>query len=144
MTKQNWYKYKGYVLLSTLLLAQGMQPIVMATTDDWHYVPTESCQVDTLKAAPTNVPIGVDGDWLTPGTESNKTAQAIFDILTKEYGVSGAFASGVLVYWQILKEKVVLTTRQLNKKTVKIMLIEDMGCFNLQIMHKGKVQEVII
>ena len=35
-------------------------------------------------------------DWLTDGTEANKTAQAIYDYLTQEIGTSGAFAAGVL------------------------------------------------
>lgn len=39
---------------------------------------------------------GVDGDWLTEGSEQYEVALEIFETLTEEYGTSGEFAAGAL------------------------------------------------
>lgn len=58
---------------------------------------TIGCASDAKPASNGTQPgSNASGDWLKPGTEKHAVAQQIFDILTKEYGVSGAFAAGVL------------------------------------------------
>lgn len=84
-------------LLATLSIPTGAS--FADNNDDWHYVP-HSCEVKSTQAASlknTTSPAGaVVGDWQTPGTETYNVAKETFDTLTKEYGTSGAFASGVI------------------------------------------------
>ncbi|MHA3723757.1 phage tail tip lysozyme [Leucobacter sp. HY1910] len=51
--------------------------------------------LDDTSTTPEGAPAG-DGDWITPGNETYDNAKKLFDLLTTEYGVSGAFAAGVL------------------------------------------------
>lgn len=59
---------------------------------------TIGCASDTVPASNGNQEgnSSGSGSWLTPGTDQYKVAKEIFDILTEEYGVSGAFAAGVI------------------------------------------------
>lgn len=71
---------------------------VVHADEDWHYVRKhENCGEDKKKSTGTlTTPSGVEGDWLTEGTESNTVAKKVFETLTKEYGTSGEFAAGVM------------------------------------------------
>lgn len=66
--------------------------------EDWHYVRKhEDCGEDKKKSSGAlTTPSGVEGDWLTEGTEANTVAKKVFEVLTKEYGTSGEFAAGVM------------------------------------------------
>ena len=99
-SKRLWY------CAIALLAAMGslfcvMRPVpAFAANDDWVYVKPK-CKVQsssTASKANTDVipPSATTGDWSTPGSETNLVAQQVFDILTKDYGVSGAFAVGVM------------------------------------------------
>ena len=69
---------------------------VMADEDDWVYV-KHKCDDEENKSTKTKgEPTGIEGDWLTEGSESYKIAQRVFEEFTKTYGTSGAFAAGVL------------------------------------------------
>lgn len=69
---------------------------VMADEDDWVYV-KHKCDDEENKSTKTKgEPTGIDGDWLTEGSEAYKIAQRVFEEFTKTYGTSGAFAAGVL------------------------------------------------
>ena len=69
---------------------------VMAAEDDWVYVKHKCDDEEKKSTKSKGEPTGVEGDWLTEGTETHKIAQKIFDEFTKTYGTSGAFAAGVL------------------------------------------------
>ena len=89
------------LVLQTLMIVSSLQTAttVHAAEDDWHYVKSkEDCGKDESKESSGSLetPNGVAGDWLTEGTETYKVAKKIFDVFTKEYGTSGAFAAGVL------------------------------------------------
>lgn len=54
---------------------------------------SSSSSADSDDTAPSS---SVGGDWLDEGSEAHKVAQELYDIWTDDYGVSGAFAVGVL------------------------------------------------
>ena len=89
------------VALAMPIIAATLIPsgAAFADNDDWHYVP-KTCDVKSDAPASlknTSSPAGaVSGGWQTPGSEQYNVAKEIFDTLTKEYGTSGAFASGVI------------------------------------------------
>lgn len=89
------------VALAAPIIAATLIPsgAAFADNDDWHYVP-KTCDVKSDAPASlknTSSPAGaVSGGWQTPGSEQYNVAKEIFDTLTKEYGTSGAFASGVI------------------------------------------------
>lgn len=103
------------ILISSMMLATfSLQTIsVIAETnigsvdpnavkDDWQYSKKTKniCNTDedssTSDDADTPPSAAADGDWLTKGTKANKVAQVVFDYMTKEKGVSGAFAASML------------------------------------------------
>lgn len=76
--------------------------------DDGGYVVQEDVKIDCLPNAGSDSSstkkdgssdgstASSEGDWLTEGTEAYKVAKSIYDIMTEEYGVSGAFAVGMI------------------------------------------------
>ena len=73
---------------------------VRADDDDWVYS-KHKCAEENKSTKSKGEPKGVEGDWLTEGTETYKIAKKIFDEFTGTYGTSGAFAAGVLAnVWQ--------------------------------------------
>lgn len=66
--------------------------------EDWNYVAqVEECDTDDSSGnSRASTPAGVDGDWLTEGSEKYKMAERLFKYLTEELGLSGAFASAML------------------------------------------------
>lgn len=68
---------------------------VRADDDDWVYS-KHKCAEENKSTKSKGEPSGVEGDWLTEGSEAYKIAKKIFDEFTGTYGTSGAFAAGVL------------------------------------------------
>lgn len=86
----------GLVLSSATPFVQT----VRADDDDWVYS-KHKCDEENKSTKSKGEPKGVEGDWLTEGTETYKIAKKIFDEFTQTYGTSGAFAAGVLAnVWQ--------------------------------------------
>lgn len=76
-----------------------------ANGDDWNYYggrqddckePSDSDKSESTDSSSDDTPPDTGGDWLTKGSDANKVAQELYDVWTKEYGTSGAFAVGVL------------------------------------------------
>jgi len=91
------------LFICSALLQTSISPsLVHADQDDDEVVRlTDPCDdvKSKSKSSSKNVAPGstaVEGDWMTPGSEANAVAQEIFDTFTKEFGTSGAFASGVI------------------------------------------------
>lgn len=92
------------VALGLTLVAPVMQANQAVQANTYSYAP-QDCDIDEAGSKDKdkkgegigegNGPAG-DNDWITPGTETYKVAQNLFDALTKEFGVSGAFAAGMI------------------------------------------------
>ena len=107
---KNFKKHSRLKLYSSTLLAlqiglvlSSASPFVqtvLADEDDWVYS-KHKCGEENKSTKSKGEPKGVEGDWLTEGTETHKIAKKIFDEFTQTYGTSGAFAAGVLANaWQ--------------------------------------------
>lgn len=90
------YTAASLVVLQTLTLVQPIS--TFAADDDWNFAKKKKkCpEDDKNKHSKSETPSGVNGDWLTEGTEQYAVAKEIFRILTEEYGTSGAFAAAAL------------------------------------------------
>ena len=89
-------------LTASAAILTSYSNVALAKRDDRVYVEIEdecndeSSTSDTSSEDKPSEPGASDADWLTKGSEANKVAQAVFDILTKEYGTSGSFAAGAM------------------------------------------------
>lgn len=84
-----------FQLALTLSSAAPFVNTVRADDDDWVYS-KHKCAEENKSTKSKGEPSGVEGDWLTEGSEAYKIAKKIFDEFTGTYGTSGAFAAGVL------------------------------------------------
>lgn len=93
---------KVAVTMLTVMSLSLFSTTAFAVRDDWQYVPKKNeCQIelgDEDENGKTNESqiVESDGDWLQEGSERYKVAKDMFDVMTKEFGTSGAFASGVI------------------------------------------------
>lgn len=96
------FKFKKLLVLSlsVMLLASTFTQISHAARDDdWIYIRKEDpcANYDKMKnRSASDFKGGSNGDFLTPGSQANKVAHAIFDTLTEDWGFSSAAAIGVL------------------------------------------------
>lgn len=91
----------GITLLAGLVIKDVAMPtIAHADGKTWKYVRRDhDCgpgSSSSSSASKGDAIVGIDGDWLTEGSEAYKVAQRVYEILTKDYGTSGEFAAGVL------------------------------------------------
>lgn len=73
----------------------ALPSIAQAAQKPWLYV-RDKCEPEKKPKKADKKITGVDGDWLTEGTEAYKVAKKVFDTFTQEFGTSGAFAAGAL------------------------------------------------
>lgn len=95
------FKFKKLLVLSlsVMLLAPTFIQKSYAADDEWIYIRDEDpcADYDKMKnKGSRDFKGGTDGGFLTPGSQANKVAHAIFDTLTEDWGFSSAAAIGVL------------------------------------------------
>ena len=80
------------------LFTTGAHLAVHASVNNkpWQYVRRGCTIQEPVNAKEDGKITSSTGDWLQEGTAEYKAAKEIFDTLTKVYGTSGAFASGVI------------------------------------------------
>lgn len=89
----------GITLLAGLVIKDVVTPtLAHADGKTWKYVRRDhDCGPETqTNTSKSDTIVGVDGDWLTEGSEAYKVAQKVYDTLTNDYGTSGEFAAGVI------------------------------------------------
>lgn len=103
-----WEKAAIAGLMSIISLSTLSSPITTAYASDlkspWQYIKQdddnacvdENPQPVNTTSSDQQSTSSEDGDVYTEGTERNKVAHQVFDILTKQYGFSGCAAAGVL------------------------------------------------
>lgn len=88
----------GMIALQGLSVVQPMT--TFADDEDWNYQRKGKHDCDEDKEdkgkSTAETPAGVNGDWLTEGSDKYNVAKKAFETMTKEYGFSGAYAAGML------------------------------------------------
>lgn len=106
--KRKWIKKCGIIITLMVLLLNNTSYVVMGATrntfeDKTYYRKKDKCKdlesessSQTDSESEPSEPGAAQGDWLTKGSETYEYAQQVFDVFTKEYGTSGAFAAGAM------------------------------------------------
>lgn len=89
--------------LAVVLMAASLAPQTAVAIRGWGYSRNNECEDSnsdtsgaTAASSAIQVAPGNAGDWTTPGTERYQYAQTVFNVLTQQYGFSGAAAAGVM------------------------------------------------
>lgn len=94
-------KVYANLALSLFLAPQVLSINQVVYANNYSYKPKEECVIDEKSNNSGSISSNlnasdVGGEWSTPGTEKYKIAEALFKVLTEDYGLSGTSAAGWL------------------------------------------------